>query len=62
MQGRIQDFFKGDLEGNSYIVYVYTTYMYTAIIHIIIDQQSACKYLLELSYSLYAAVPAATMH
>ena len=33
-QGRIQDFFKGDLGGNSYIIC--KNYIYTAIIHIII--------------------------
>ena len=60
-QGRIQDFFKGGLKDNSYIIYKY--YIYIAIIHIIIlinkvHVSTYCAW----SYSLHAAVPAAAMH
>ena len=60
-QGWIQDFFKGGLRGNSYIIY--KNYIYIAIIHIIIlinkvHVSTYCAW----SYSLHTAVPAAAMH
>ena len=61
VQGWIQDFFKGGLGGNSYIIYKH--YIYIAIIHIIIliNKVHVSTYCAG-SYSLHTDVPAATMH
>ena len=46
IQGWIQDFFKGGLGDNSYIIFKNYSYIYCNSSHCYFNQQSACKYLL----------------
>ena len=47
-QGRIQDFFKGGLGANRYIIYKNYIAIHCNYSHYYFNQQSACKYLLHV--------------